>query len=72
MGSDHLPIDITIQLAPICHFNTGVPAFNFKAKNLSLITLPSLSRKTEYSLRSSLLLLTPLKRSKDHYSLRSS
>jgi len=30
LGSDHLPIDINLQLAPICHTNTRAPAFNFK------------------------------------------
>jgi len=30
LGSDHLPIDINLQLAPIRHTNTRAPAFNFK------------------------------------------
>jgi len=30
LSSDHLPIDINLQLAPIRHTNTTVPAFNFK------------------------------------------
>jgi len=30
LGSDHLLIDISLQLAPICHTNTRAPAFNFK------------------------------------------
>jgi len=30
LGSDHLPIDINLQLALIRHTNTRAPAFNFK------------------------------------------
>jgi len=56
LGSDHLPIDINLQFAPIHHTNTRLIGMN--SKNSCLSTFLSYRGNAEYPLRSSILLIT--------------